>query len=216
MEETNNIIAKQTKLYPKVFRGVLPELPQRPRCQSEQLHQRVGAMRQRTRLRGVPDQSRPPARPAALRLSALGNRLLVSALRKAGRAGCSRAACPLRRLPIGPASLFASFHQRGKHCCRVAAEFKRVQGFPYTEDSCVARRGSDSLPLGAVRSELPAHSWSHPFLRAHAKPVLRHSALFERFARPADQDRRRGSMFVRHGAAGSWNGEGPAHRKMAG
>jgi len=44
--------------------------------------------------------------------------------------------------------------------------------FPTLKILVLARRRSDSLSLGAVRSQFPAHSRRHPLLRTHAEPVL--------------------------------------------
>ena len=156
-----------------------------------------------------------PGEASGIRDPGAGRSLLVSALRKTGRAGCT-GPCPLRGLPLGPAALFAAFHQRGKHCRGVVVEFERVQGFSDAEDSALAWRRCDSSALGSLRSQFPAYSRRHSLLRAHAQYLLRYGVVFERLARAADQDGGSGSMLVWYGAAGRRNRQGSAHRKMAG
>ncbi len=87
IEETNDIIYKQTKLYPNVFRGVCG-LPQSP---------------------GVSPKECLPYLEKLVKEQA-GRPLLVSAVRKTVRAGCSRPHS-FGWLPLAPPDLFPPLHQ---------------------------------------------------------------------------------------------------------
>ena len=79
------------------------------RRKPEELHFRARTLREGIWICGVPDQS-GPERSDELRHAGNGRRILVSAVRKIGRAG--RAGIhPRRGLPLGPAQLLHSFHQ---------------------------------------------------------------------------------------------------------
>ena len=116
--------------------------------------------------------------------------LLVSAVRKAGRARYSRPH-PLGRLPLASASPTRCTSST-KRASRVVSllESNVFKDFPTLK--ILVSHGGGAIPyqLGALRSQLAAPR-RRAFLREDAQPVLRHGALFEGVARAAVQDRRR-------------------------
>ena len=211
VEETNNIIAKQVKLYPDTFRGVCG-LPLTPDVEPEGDSSVSGEVRQGAGIRRLPAQPRS-GRVQRHRDAAARRSLLVSAVRKAGRAGHSRPH-PLGRLPLRAAAVLAALHQRREHRRRVAAELAGLQGFPDAEDPRLARRRRDPVSVRPLRSQLAARQ-GPAVLGSDAQAVLRHRALLEGRARAAVQDRRRRPMPVRHGAAGRRHGEGSEDGPLA-
>ena len=117
IEETNNIIARQTKLFPDTFRGVCG-LPQTPGVSPKEFLPYLEKLVKEDGFVGCllnPD----PSGGHAHRHAAAGRPLLVSAVRKAGRARHSRPHS-LGRLPLGTADRIrcTSSMKRASRSCR--------------------------------------------------------------------------------------------------
>ena len=185
IEETNNIIHRQTQLFPGLFVGVagLPQaagepientLPELERC--------VKQLGFKGCLLNPDPYEYGGDRGAGARRS-----LLVSAVREAVRAR-RPGPHPRHRVAVGALALHAALRERGNHRGLQPGQLHRVQGLPRAQDRRVARRRRDPLPARALRRSIGAPARRRALPRRDAQALLRHGALYRGRAAPAHRD----------------------------
>ncbi len=212
IEETNNIIWRQTKLYPDVFRGVCG-LPQSPGVSPANCLKELERCVKELGFVGClinPD----PGEASGIETPPLGDRYWYPLYEKLVELDVPghvhSAGCRSDRLPY-------SLHFINEESIAVVSLLNSNVFKDFPTLKILLSHGGGAIPLHWARFEasVAARARRYTVQRAHAEPLVRHGALFERFAGAADQNGRRGPLFVRHRTARRRNREGPAHREMA-
>ncbi len=215
MEETNNIIGRQTKLYPNVFRGVCG-LPQSPGVSPSNCLPELERCVKQLGFVGCLINPDPGEASGGIETPALGDRYWYPLYEKLVELDVPghvhSAGCRSDRLPY-------SLHFINEESIAVVSLLNSnvFKDFPTLKILVSHGGGAIPLPLGPLRKPASLRTpGGSAFFRAHAEPLLRHRAVFERFACAADQNSGCGSMPLRYRAAWRRNRQRPAYREMDG